>query len=178
MPISYGGGIRTIEQIRKVIKNGFEKIVLNTALHETPCLAIQGAQEFGAQAIVASMEVDRGYFNRSIVRTNCGHRKTKWSPVDWARRCEELGCGELVVTFINMDGTMSGYDLELLMNISSSVSIPVIPLGGAGSLKHLRDGIDAGASGVAAGSMFVYYGSRRAVLINYPEFNVVQNIII
>ena len=173
MPISYGGGIRTIEHVRAIIRSGFEKVVLNTALHQTPGIAMEAAREFGAQAVVASIEVGKGLWGGVRVRTECGRRKTAWKPVDWARRCEELGCGEIVVTFIDRDGTMSGYDLELLSAIAAAVRVPVIPMGGAGSVEHLRQGIDAGASAVAAGSMFVYYGPRRAVLINYPDMQAI-----
>jgi cyclase len=171
MPISYGGGIRTIEHVRAIIRSGFEKVVLNTALHVSSTLASEAAREFGAQAVVASIEVARGWLGGMQVRTACGRRKTGWKPVDWARRCEELGCGEIVVTFMDRDGTMSGYDLELLAEIASAVRVPVIPMGGAGTVDHLKQGIRAGASAVAAGSMFVYYGPRRAVLINYPDMN-------
>jgi cyclase len=134
---------------------------------------MEAAREFGAQAVVASIEVGKGLWGGVRVRTECGRRKTAWKPVDWARRCEELGCGEIVVTFIDRDGTMSGYDLELLSAIAAAVRVPVIPMGGAGTVEHLRQGIDAGASAVAAGSMFVYYGPRRAVLINYPDMQAI-----
>jgi cyclase len=169
MPISYGGGIREIGQIRTVIRSGFEKVVMNTALHETPQLAQEAALEFGAQAVVASMEVARGLFGRQRVYTNCGRRRTAWCPVDWAQRCEELGCGEILLTSIDCDGSMDGYDLDLIESVSAAVSVPVVALGGAGSIEHLQSAISAGASAVAAGSMFVYFGSRRAVLINYPD---------
>ncbi len=169
MPISYGGGIQTIEQIRAVIRCGYEKVVLNSALHITPTLAKCAANEFGSQAVMASIEVSTRWLRGVHVRTNCGRRATKWKPVDWAKRCEELGCGELMVTSIDCDGAMSGYDCELVADIAAAVSIPVIALGGAGSVENLRAGLNAGASAVAAGSMFVFHGPRRAVLINYPE---------
>jgi len=169
MPISYGGGVSTIEQVRAVIRCGFEKVVLNTALHESPGLARTAADEFGSQAVLASMEVSRHWMRGEHVRTGCGRVATRWKPVDWAKRCEELGCGELMVTSVDRDGSMSGYDRELIAQIASAVSIPVIALGGAGSVNDLRAGLDAGATAVAAGSMFVFHGPRRAVLINYPE---------
>lgn len=171
MPISYGGGVRSIDHVRAIIRSGFEKVVLNTALHETPTLAGEAAREFGAQAVVASIEIGRSWLGRIHVRTACGRRATRWKPLDWARRCEELGCGEIVVTFVDRDGTMTGYDLDLLAQIAGAVRVPVIPLGGAGTVEHLKQGIRAGASAVAAGSMFVYYGPRRAVLINYPDMS-------
>jgi cyclase len=175
MPISYGGGVRTIEHVRAVIRSGFEKVVLNTALHRTPALAGEAAREFGAQAVVASIEVARGFIGGSTVRTECGRRNTGLKPVDWARKCEEIGCGEIVLTSIDRDGSMEGYDLDLVRDVSAAVSIPVIALGGAGTVEHLREGIAAGASAVAAGSMFVYYGPRRAVLINYPNISAIHD---
>jgi cyclase len=175
MPISYGGGVRDISQVRTVIRSGFEKVVLNTALHESPGIAAEAAREFGAQAVVASIEVAKGFIGGKKVRTACGRRTTKWTPVDWAKKCEELGCGEILLASIDRDGTMSGYDVDLLKEVSSKVSVPVIALGGAGTVDHLREGIAAGASAVAAGSMFVYYGPRRAVLINYPNISLIHN---
>lgn len=175
MPISYGGGVRDISQVRTVIRSGFEKVVLNTVLHESPGIAAEAAREFGAQAVVASIEVGKGFIGGKKVRTECGRRSTKWAPVDWARKCEEFGCGEIVLTSIDRDGMMSGYDLDLVKEVSDAVSVPVIVLGGAGTVDHLREGIAAGASAVAAGSMFVYYGSRRAVLINYPNNNSIHD---
>lgn len=174
-PIGYGGGIRTIEHVRTVIRSGFEKVVLNTALHLTPQLAREAANEFGAQAVVGSIETRRGLFRGLHVRTACGRQTVRGiSPVDWARRCEESGCGELLVTSIDRDGSMAGYDLEVVSSISAAVSVPVIAMGGAGTIEHLREGVAAGASAVAAGSMFVYFGPRRAVLINYPDVESVH----
>ena len=169
MPISYGGGIRTIEHIRSVIRCGFEKVVLNSGLHITPTLARRAADEFGSQAIMASMEVAQSWLRGVHVRTNCGRKSARPKPVEWAKRCEEMGCGELMVTFIEQDGLMDGYDCDLLAQIAGTVSIPVIALGGAGTIEHLKDGLAAGATAVAAGSMFVFHGPRRAVLINYPD---------
>lgn len=174
MPISYGGGIRDIAQVRTVIRSGFEKVVLNTALHRTPELAAEAAREFGAQAVVASIEVASGLIGGARVHTECGGRKTSWKPVDWARRCEELGCGEILLTSIDRDGSMEGYELELVQSVSAAVSVPVICMGGAGTVEHLRQGVAAGASAVAAGSMFVYVGKLRGVLISYPDPGAVR----
>lgn len=174
MPISYGGGIRDIEQVRTVIRSGFEKVVLNSALHESTALAGEAAREFGAQAVVASIEVATGLLGGQRVHTECGTKRTQWRPVDWARRCEEIGCGEIVLSSIDRDGSMQGYDTDLVAVVAAAVSIPVIALGGAGTVAHLRSGIEAGASAVAAGSMFVYCGPLRAVLINYPDVSAIH----
>jgi len=169
MPISYGGGIRTIEHVRIVIRSGFEKVVLNTAIHESPALVRAASNEFGAQAVVGSIDITRNWLRGEHVRTCSGRRPTKHKPEDWAKHCEEIGCGELLLTSIDRDGTMLGYDTDLIGRVAAVVTIPVIALGGAGSAEHLRAALAAGASAVAAGSMFVFHGPRRAVLINYPN---------
>lgn len=168
MPIAYGGGIRDLETIRSVIRNGYEKVVLNTVLHENPAIATAAASEYGSQAVVASIEVGKGLLGGRHVLTKCGRTKTKWTPIDWARRCQEIGCGEILLTGVDRDGSMSGYDLETIAEVCRSVSIPVIAMGGAGTVEHHREAVKAGASASAAGSMFVYFGPRRAVLVNYP----------
>jgi len=169
MPISYGGGVRSIEQVRSVIRCGFEKVVINSALHGDLGLATRAAAEFGSQAIVGSIEVGCGWLRGRHVRTCCGTRAARTTLPDWARRCEQAGCGELLVTSIASDGLMSGYDLTALRDASQAVTVPIIALGGAGRVEHFSEAIAAGASAVAAGSMFVFHGPRRAVLINYPE---------
>ena len=169
MPISYGGGIRTVEHVRAVIRCGFEKVILNTVLHENLGLATQSAAEFGAQAVVGAIEVKTTWLRGKHVRTCCGRRSTRIPVVEWARRCVDAGCGELLVTSIDADGSMGGYDLALVSEVAAAVSVPVIALGGAGNAGHLQAAIAAGASAVAAGSMFVLHGPRRAVLITYPE---------
>ncbi len=169
MPISYGGGIRTMDHVRSVIRSGFEKVVLNTALHEDIGLAARAAAEYGSQAVVASIEIGTGWLRRKGLRTKCGRRSVALSPAKWAQRCEEAGCGELLVTSIDHDGLMAGYDLDSIRSVADAVSIPVIALGGARDTTDFSAATGAGASAVAAGSMFVFHGPRRAVLINYPE---------
>lgn len=169
MPIAYGGGVRSLADVESVIRLGFEKVVINTALHENPSLAREACSRFGSQAIVASIEVKRGLFGGTWVMTRCGKQRTRLQPDDWARRCEEAGCGELLLTSIDRDGSMQGLDLALVRSIARAVSIPVVAMGGAGSESDFAQARDAGASACAAGSMFVYHGARRAVLINYSS---------
>jgi cyclase len=169
MPISYGGGIRTLDHVRAVIRCGFEKVILNTALHENLSLATKSAAEYGAQAVVGAIEVKTNWLRGKHVRTNCGRRSTRVPVVEWAQRCVDAGCGELLLTSIDADGSMAGYDLPLVSEVAAAVPVPVIALGGAGNASHLQTAIGAGASAVAAGSMFVLHGPRRAVLITYPE---------
>jgi len=168
MPISYGGGIRTIEHVRAIIRCGFEKVILNAALHKNLELATQAAAEYGSQAVVGAIEVKTTWFRGKHVRTNCGRLPTRIPVVEWAQRCADAGCGELLLTSIDADGSMAGYDLSLISDVAAAVNVPVVALGGAGNAAHLKTAIAAGASAVAAGSMFVFFGTRRAVLITYP----------
>jgi cyclase len=169
MPISYGGGIRDIEAIRAVIRNGYEKAVVNTALFDAPDIVREAVREFGSQALVASIETSRGWFGDRLVLRDSGARRTRHRLADWARSCEDLGCGEILLTCVDRDGSMTGYDLDAVEEVSRAVTVPVIAMGGAGTLGHLHDAVSRGASAVAAGSMFVYFGPRRAVLVNYPS---------
>jgi cyclase len=169
MPIAYGGGIRTIEHVRAIIRAGFEKVVLNTALHAEPSLATRAADEFGTQAVVASIDVGRGILGGRRVRYRCGRARTAVRPVDHAIECERLGCGEILLTSIDRDGCGGGYDEQLLAEVTAAVTVPVIARGGASSREHFRAALAAGASAVAAGNLFVYWGPRRAVLVNYPD---------
>lgn len=169
MPISFGGGIRDLDAIRTVIRNGYEKAVVNTALFDAPGIVREAVREFGSQALVASVETRRGWFGDRLVLRDSGKRKTRLRLADWARSCEDLGCGELLLTSVDRDGSMSGYDLDAIEEVARAVTVPVIAMGGAGTVDHLRQAVSRGASAVAAGSMFVYFGPRRAVLVNYPS---------
>lgn len=178
VPFCVGGGIRTVQQIRDLLSAGAEKVAINTAAFENPCLVKEAAAMFGSQSIVVSIDCRRAWYGGTPrVYTHNGTRRTNLKPIDWARRLEELGAGELFVTSVEHDGTMAGYDCALTRIIADSVSIPIIACGGAGTMQHIRDVLDQGhASAAAAGSMFVYHGPRRAVLINYPTRDVLENI--
>lgn len=167
IPLAYGGGLSTLEQIEAVFNAGYEKVVLNTAVAERPELVSEAAQTFGSQAIVVSVDVaTQGDRRRVMVRG--GHVDVGADPVDWAKRAQELGAGELLLTSIDREGTMEGFDHQLVSDVSAAVSIPVVAHGGAGRRKELSVPLASGASAVAAGSLFVYQGASRGVLINYP----------
>lgn len=169
MPICYGGGVTSFGQARRLFKSGIEKIALTTALIECPALVRKIADTYGEQAVVAGIDVKRDLFGRPRAMIRGGGGKTGMDPVRLARRAAELGAGEILLQSIDCDGTYQGYDLDMVRSVSASVGIPLVACGGAGELAHLRQGIDAGASAAAAGSLFVYKGPHRAVLINYPE---------
>lgn len=169
MPIGYGGGIRTVDEAHRLLTLGMEKIALNSSALSSPELITQLANRFGSQSVVVSLDVKRSLLGALPVYSRGGTTKTQRDAVSWAREAADRGAGELLVSSIDREGTMSGYDLALLTAIASSVPVPVVISGGAGKLCDFRDAVAAGASGVAAGSMFVYHGKHRAVLIDYPS---------
>lgn len=169
MPLAYGGGITKIEEIQKLFKLGVEKAVLNTSAITTPALITEAAAAFGAQAIMVSIDVKKSWTGKYDVVTRCGKQATGRTPVEWAKEAVRLGAGEILLNAIDRDGTMKGYDLVLIRAITSEVDVPVIACGGANSLDDFRMAVREGhAAAVAAGSMFVFHGKHRAVLINYP----------
>ena len=170
MPFAVGGGINNIEQIREILNLGVEKVVINTAAYKNPQIISKAAIKFGGQSIIVSIDVKTNAQGKKKVYTSCGMEETNFEPVEYAKIVEQLGAGEIMINSIDKDGTMTGFDLDLIKSVSESVSIPTIACGGAGSLDDFSDAINLGrASAVAAGSYFVYIGINRAVLINYPD---------
>lgn len=170
MPFGVGGGIRTVEEIRQILFSGAEKVCITTAAVKNPQLIEQAAGQFGSQSIVVGLEVKKNLFGKLVLTTNCSSQKTSLDPVGFAREMEKRGAGELVVNSVDRDGTMEGFDVDLIRAISGAVNIPVIACGGAGSLEHVVEAFSKGdASAVSAGSLFVFHGPKRAVLINYPD---------
>jgi imidazole glycerol-phosphate synthase subunit HisF len=179
MPVAYGGGITTVEQIRKILSAGVEKIVVNAAALLNPQLVREAVREFGSQAIVVSIDVKRKLLGRYEVYGDGGTRSTGHDPAVFAQQMEDIGAGEILLTAIDRDGTMKGYDIELVAKVTSAVGIPVIASGGAGTIADFGVASKrAGAAAVAAGAMFVFHGPHRAVLITYPthaELSAVLN---
>lgn len=168
MPLAYGGGIGKLADIEAIFKVGVEKVVINSAAVEDANFIRQAVAVCGSQSIVVSIDVKREFLGKYNVYIHCGRRNTGLEPVEFARRMETLGVGEIILNSIDRDGTMQGYDVDLLKRVTSAIKIPVVACGGAGSLNDFAQAIQSGASAVAAGSMFVFYGKHRAVLINYP----------
>lgn len=168
MPLSYGGGIITVEQIHDLLALGYEKVVLNTALVRMPELITKAAEIFGSQSVVASIDAKKynGKYKCCIVD---GSETLEKTPVDLAREAERLGAGEIIINSIDNDGMMTGYDIELVKSVVDAVKVPVIAIGGAGGIKDLKNVLEIGhAHAAAGGSMFVYYGRLKAVLITAP----------
>ena len=170
MPFSVGGGIRSIEDIRQIIEAGAEKVIINSYAAENPDFIKEASETFGSSTIVVCIDVKKKLFGGMQTWIKAGTKSSGYSPIDFAKLMEEKGAGEIIVQSIEKDGTMSGYDIELIRSISDAVTIPVIALGGASSEKDLIKAFNDGfANGLAAGSLFVYQGTKKGVLISYPE---------
>jgi cyclase len=170
MPLCYGGGVRFAEQAKKIIGLGVEKVALSSAAIENPGLIKQIADEIGRQSVVVVLDVKKRMLSKGYdVFIHNGRKNTKRSVIDVATQVEALGAGEIVINSIDNDGKMKGYDLVLAKNIRDAVNIPITFLGGAGSLDDIGALIrTCGVVGASAGSLFVFKGVYKAVLINYP----------
>jgi cyclase len=170
MPLAYGGGVAAIADMRRLFSIGIEKVAINTAAVLQPELIRQAAAEFGSQSVIVAIDVRRQLWSGNRVAVRCGRQVTTLDPVAAATRAEELGAGEILLTSVDRDGMMTGYDLDTLRRVTSAVSIPVIACGGAGSVADLRSALTVGgAAAAAAGSLFVFNGPHRAVLFSYPQ---------
>jgi imidazole glycerol-phosphate synthase subunit HisF len=179
MPISYGGGVKNAEMVKKILSIGFEKVVINTEAFKRPDLITQISEYSGSQSIIGSIDVKKNIFGKYKVYSHDGIKNTNIDPVDWAQNLEMLGAGELLVTSMDRDGTWNGFDIELTKMISNAVSIPVIANGGAGTVEHIGQAIHEGkASAVALGSLVVYQAKGMGVLVNFPDKNKLNKIII
>lgn len=171
MPLAYGGGIVSVEQVREILAIGFEKVVINSSAVTDPDLVSSLVSIFGSSTIVGSIDVKRNWAGKEKIYIQGGRKGISVDAVSWAKELERLGVGEIMINAIAKDGEMTGYDLDLIRRVSAAVEVPVIAVGGAGSIDDLKSAIaDAGASASAAGAMFVFQGKHRAVLISYPNF--------
>lgn len=172
MPLCYGGGVKTVEDALKIFSLGIEKIAINSGIIDNPNLISEIADRVGSQSVVAVLDVKKKFFGGYELAVNNGKKLTGINPVDFAIKAQELGAGELIINSIDRDGTMKGFDLELINKIADVVKIPITALGGAGTLSDIKKVISAhGIIGVAAGSLFVFKGPYKAVLINYPSLS-------
>ena len=175
MPLAYGGGIRNAEQARRLLAIGVEKVIVNTAAVADPSLISSIAQDAGSQSVVVCIDVKKTWLGKYEVKTAGGTRGAGLDPVVFAVEAVQRGAGEVIVNSIDRDGTQSGYDLELIARVASAVNVPVIACGGANTLGDFTAAVQRGASAVAAGSMFVFHGPHRAVLINFPKAGELEN---
>lgn len=169
IPLAYGGGISTIAEIKELFYIGVEKVVLNYNAVHHPALITEAAKLVGSQSVVVSIDVKKNLFGKYKVFTANGTENTQLDPVEFAKKMEAAGAGEIFLNTIDNDGTYSGYNLELTKKISSELSIPLIICGGASTVEDFKQAVQHGASAVAAGSMFVFQRPHNAVLISYPS---------
>ncbi len=171
MPLCYGGGLRTVQQAKKIVKLGVEKIAVNHAAIARPAFVRELAAELGSQSVVACIDVKKSWMGRYRVFDSATRTLTDKDPFAHADELIALGAGELFVNSVDHDGTQRDYDHELIRGFTARVSIPVIACGGAWTTEHLRKVVvESRASAAAAGSMFVFQGPHRAVLISYPPY--------
>ena len=169
MPMAYGGGIKNADDAKKVFDCGFEKIVLNSILFQNISLIEQIANIYGAQSVVGCIDVKKNLFGKYHVYSHSGTKNTGKDPLKWAKEIELKGVGEIILNSIDNDGTWNGYLFDLIKDISNKINVPMIACGGAGSEDDFRKAVLAGASAVAAGSMFVFQKKEMGVLISFPS---------
>lgn len=170
MPLSYGGGITTLSEIERLFYIGYEKVIINTSFVTNPSLVKEAVGFAGSQSIVVSIDVKNELFGRKVCFVSDGNSKVKGSPAELAKRAEDLGAGEILLTSITQDGTMEGYDIDLVKQVSEALRIPVIASGGARDIYDFKKVLnEGGAHAAAASCMFIYYGKQKAVLITAPS---------
>jgi len=176
MPVCYGGGIHSVEQAKKIFSLGVEKVCLQTSALENLNLVKELSDKFGSQSVLVSIDTKRDLFSKiKLYQSSTGKTINR----DWKEfmiEAVKAGAGEIVVNSVNLDGTMKGMDLDLIKTASKTISVPLIAVGGAGSLADIKAAVDAGASAVSAGAFFVFQGPHRAVLITYPRYNELENL--
>jgi cyclase len=177
MPFGYGGGINNVDVAKQVLKQGAEKIIVNSSALDSEFLK-KASSIFGSQSVVVAIDAKKSMFGKYNTFTHSGTKKTNLNPLDLAKQAETNGAGEIFINSIDREGTMNGYDIELIKMISDNVDIPVVAAGGAGELQDFQKAVEkGGASAVAAGSLFVFQGPHKAVLINYPSQDELKGIL-
>lgn len=176
MPLAYGGGIQTVQQARRILASGVEKVCIQSALLVNPKLVRELAECFGSQSIMVSLDIKRDWRKRPLIFSATTGKSV---PVNWLRLLSDLvklGAGEVLLNAVDKDGTLFGPDLDLIRQATAQVDVPIIALGGISSLADIKSAIDAGASAVAAGAFFVFHGPHRAVLISYPKYHDLERL--
>ena len=177
MPLCYGGNIKTIEDIRKLFQLGVEKVVVNDLLFDDPETVRKSVELFGSQSIVASVDVKKTFWGVNKIYRHSTKKTVNLSPIEYIRRLEELGVGEILLYSVDRDGTWEGMDNDLIYEVTHKTHLPVISCGGVGKLEDIENGILNGSSGIAIGSMCVYSKKDMGVLIRFPKQNDIEQII-
>jgi len=170
MPVSYGGGVTDVEQAAQLFRLGIEKIVVNTAAHTNPSLITDLAREFGSQSIVVCVDYRRRFLRHPTVWVENGRRELNITPLQAAKVAEAAGAGEIIISSIEKEGARTGYDLDMIKVVAEDLLVPLVAIGGAGTLADMAKVFSYGkVTGLAAGEMFTHFGKHRAVLISYPS---------
>lgn len=177
MPLCYGGGIGTLEKAARIFDLGVEKICIQSAALDDISILTRIAARFGSQSVVVSVDVKRDWLGRPVLYESRKQKPARGDWQDFMRRAVDAGAGEVLLTAVDRDGEMGGYDLDLIRKAAARVSVPIIALGGAGKLPDLAEASAAGASALAAGAMFVFSGPHRAVLITYPPYAELERLL-
>jgi cyclase len=173
MPLSFGGGINSLNIAKQILSIGFEKIIINSAIQINPNIISDIANDTGSQSVIASIDIKKSTFGKYNCYSKSGTSKINTNPVNWAIELQNRGAGELLITSINNDGTWKGFDIEIIKKIAQSVSIPVIINGGCSSINEINNVfINTNISAVGVGSLFVFQQKDLGVLINYPDNSV------
>lgn len=167
-PMAYGGGITSLDQAKRILRIGIEKIVLGNIALTNPNFITECAEEVGSSSVVVCLDCRKGAFGKSKVHSYMGNKIIESDAAIMAQRIQGLKAGEIILQSVDRDGTRSGYDLDLIARVAESIDVPLVALGGANSLSNLSLAHGAGASALSAGSYFVFYGRHQAVLITYP----------
>ncbi|WP_276668890.1 AglZ/HisF2 family acetamidino modification protein [Thalassolituus oleivorans] len=177
MPIAYGGGIQRIEQVERLFRIGVEKVIINSSFFSDPGLVKSCSEIAGSQSIVVAIDVRKSLLGRYEVYIHNGTKKTAVNPVEYAKKAQSYGAGEILLTAIDREGLGQGLDLDLIKQVTEAVEIPVIVQGGVGNLNHIEQAVKvSGASAVAAGSFFTFHGKHKAVLLTYPSYQELENL--
>ena len=175
-PLAYGGGINSVEQAKKIFRIGVEKIVLSSAAISNPKLISEISSYSGSSSVVVCLDIKKSFFGKYKIFNRINQKLVCKDPFDMAMMAEDLGAGEIIINSVDLDGDMNGYDYELIEKMRSKISIPIVALGGAGKLDHFKEAVKRGATAVAAGSFFVFFGKLKGVLITYPTSHDLDNL--
>lgn len=175
MPVSYGGGIKSLHQVEKILGIGFEKVIINTSAIENKKIISEIASNFGSQSLIVSIDYKKNIFGKYQIYGRSGTKNYKLHPVEWAKEIKEYGAGEILLTSIDREGTWKGFDVELTKQVTEKVNLPVIANGGAGNIEDIVEVVNSGgASAVALGSMVVYQAKDMGVLVNFPDREILS----
>tara|TARA_B110000027_G_C16091421_1_gene288632 strand:- start:79 stop:861 length:783 start_codon:yes stop_codon:yes gene_type:complete len=176
MPLTYGGGIRSVEDVDRILSIGVEKVSLQSSIIKNPNFINDLAKRFGSQSIVVSVDVKKNWLGKLKYFVAAKESTLELDLIDLIKDLVNAGAGEVLLNAVDKDGTLSGPDLEMIKQVSNSIEVPIIACGGISSLEDIKAAVEVGASAVAAGSFFVYYGPHRAVLISYPKYHELEQL--